>query len=112
MRRVLSDRPSRQTREILSGGPPLPYNGGMDSVTLPPNLEQFATEAVAAGRYRDVSEVLATGIGIVRRLEAERAAFVRTLEDAEAEADRDGWHSLEDVMAEADEIIASKRTTG
>jgi antitoxin ParD1/3/4 len=99
-------------REILSGGPPLPYVRGMDSVTLPPDLEQFATEAVAAGRYRDVSEVVATGIGLVRRLEAERAAFVRTLEDAGAEADRDGWHSLDDVMAEADEIIASMRTTG
>lgn len=98
-------------REILSGSPPLPYVRGMDSVTLPPDLEQFATEAVAAGRYRDVREVVATGVGLVRRLEAERAAFVKTLEDAEAEADLAGWHSLEDVMAEADEIIASMRKT-
>ncbi len=81
----------------------------MDSVSLPPDLEQFAAEAVAAGRYRDVSEVVATGLGLVRRLEAERAAFVKTLEDAEAEADRDGWSSLEDVMAEAKMIIAGKR---
>jgi hypothetical protein len=31
------------------------------------------------------------------------------LEDAEAEAERDGWHSLDDVLAETDTIIASMR---
>jgi len=92
-------------REILSGRPPLPYIASMDSVSLPPDLEQFAAEAVAAGRYRDVSEVVATGVGLVRRLEAERAAFVKTLEDAEAEADRDGWSSLEEVEAEMRQVI-------
>jgi hypothetical protein len=29
------------------------YDLAMDSVTLPPVLERFATEAIAAGRYRD-----------------------------------------------------------
>ncbi len=77
----------------------------MDSVSLPPDLEQFAAEAVATGRYRDVSEVVATGVGLVRRLEAERAAFVKTLEDAEAESDRDGWSSLEEVEAEMRQVI-------
>jgi antitoxin ParD1/3/4 len=81
----------------------------MDGLTLPPDLEQFATEAVAAGRYRDVSEVVATGVDLVRRLEAERAAFVRTLEEAEAEADRDGWHSAEDVHAEMAALIDEAR---
>ena len=28
---------------------------------------------------------------------------------AEAEAEREGWHSLDDVLAEADAIIAAKR---
>ena len=34
----------------------------MDAVTLPPELERFAEEAVAAGRYRDFSELVAAGV--------------------------------------------------
>ena len=79
----------------------------MDDVTLPPDLERFATEAVAAGRYRDLSAVVAAGVSLLRREEAELAAFVESLEAAEAEADRDGWYSLDEVMAEADRIIAA-----
>ena len=94
---------------MLSRSPPPLYVHGMDSVTLPPDLEQFATEAVAAGRYRDVSEVVATGVDLVRRLEAERAAFVRMLEEAEAEADRQGWHSADDVNAEKAALIEEAR---
>jgi putative addiction module CopG family antidote len=72
----------------------------MDAVTLPPDLEQFAAEAVAAGRYRDVSEVVAAGIDLLRRAEAEVAAFVRTLEDAQAEADREGCRDADDIHRE------------
>ena len=81
----------------------------MDNVTLPPELERFATEAVAAGRYRDVAEVVATGLSLLQRHEQARAEFVASLEAAEAESDREGWHSLDDVLAEADQIIAAKR---
>ncbi len=81
----------------------------MDGLTLPPDLEQFAAEAVASGRFRDVNEIVRTGVDLLRRRETARADFIKSLEDALAEAERDGWHSLEDVMAEADEIIASMR---
>lgn len=81
----------------------------MKAVTLPPELEHFASEAVAAGHYRDLAEVVAAGVSLLRRAERERASFLRSLEEAEAEADREGWHSLEDVMAEAEQIIAAKR---
>ena len=80
----------------------------MENVTLPPELERFATEAVAAGRYRDVAEVVATGLSLLQRQEQARAEFVASLEAAEAESDREGWHSLDDVLAEADQIIAAK----
>lgn len=79
-------------------------------VTLSPELERFAAEAIAAGRFRDRDELVAAGVELLRRSEAERAAFVRSLEEAEAEAERDGWHSLDDIMAEADRIIAAKRS--
>lgn len=81
----------------------------MDNVILPPELERFATEAVAAGRYRDLSDVLAAGVKLLQQAEAEVAAFVDSLEAARAEADREGWHSLDEVLAEAGRIIAAKR---
>ena len=84
----------------------------MDGMTIPPELERFAEEVVAAGRYRDMSEVVAAGISLLQRQETARAAFIKSLEDAEAEGERDGWHSLEDVLAEADKIIASMRNRG
>ena len=57
----------------------------------------------------DVTEVVVAGASLLQRQEQARAAFVASLEAAEAEAERDGWHSLDDVLAEADEIIAAKR---
>lgn len=77
----------------------------MDHVTLPPELERFAEEAVAAGRFPDVSAVVAAGVSLLQRAEAERAAFISSLEEAQAEAEREGWHELEDVLAEVDAII-------
>ncbi len=83
----------------------------MNAVTLPPDLERFAAEAVAAGRYRDVAEVVAAGVSLLQHGEAERERFIRSLESAEAEAEREGWHSLEDVLDKADAIIAAKPGT-
>jgi antitoxin ParD1/3/4 len=81
----------------------------MDDVTLPPELERFAEEAIAAGRFRDISAVVAAGVSLLQRRELARADFVGSLEAAEAEAEREGWHSLDDVLVEADQIIAAKR---
>lgn len=85
------------------------YTHIMDNLGLPPELERFAAEAVAAGRYRDVADVVAAAVSLLQRQEQARAAFVASLEAAEEESERDGWHSLEDVLAEADQIIAAKR---
>jgi antitoxin ParD1/3/4 len=79
----------------------------LDTITLPPELAQFATEAVATGRYRDVSDLVAAGLSLLLRQEQARAAFARSLEAAEAESERDGWHSLDDVLADLDAIIAA-----
>ena len=81
----------------------------MDNVTLPPELERYAAEVVASGRYRDLSELVAAGLDLLRRQEQARADFVASLENAEAEAEREGWHDLDDVLVEADRIIAAKR---
>ena len=89
----------------LSGRPEAPYTCVMDDLTLPPELERFAEEAVATGRFRDVSAVVAAGVSLLQRAEAERAAFIRSLEEAQAQAEREGWHELDDVLAEVDAII-------
>jgi len=81
----------------------------MDGMELPPELERFANEAIAAGRFRDVADVVAAGVSLLQRQEQARAAFIMSLEDAEEESEREGWHSLEEVLAEADEIIQTMR---
>lgn len=77
----------------------------MNAVTLPPELERFADEAVANGRYRDLDEVVAAGLSLLQRAEAERDAFIASLEEAQAEGERDGFFELDQVLAEVDAII-------
>jgi antitoxin ParD1/3/4 len=86
--------------------------GFMDRVVLTPELEQFAADAVAAGRYRDITDVVRTGVSLVRRLEAERGAFIATLDAARAEGRRDGFCTIDEVAAELDEIIAEAERAG
>lgn len=77
----------------------------MDSVTLPPELERFATDAVAAGRFRDLSEVVAAGLSLLQRQEQARAAFNASLEAAEAEGEREGFFTIEEVHREINDLI-------
>jgi putative addiction module CopG family antidote len=77
---------------------------------LPPELERFAAEAVAAGRYRNVSDALAAGLRLLqaRQAEAEVAAFGAALEAARAEAARDGSVTIDERAAKLDAIIAAE----
>ena len=75
------------------------------NVHLTPELERFAREAVAEGRYNNVSEVVRQGLRMLQDAEARRRQFTQTLIDAEAEAARDGYFTVEEVFAELDEII-------
>lgn len=80
-------------------------------VTLPPELERFAAEAVAAGRYRNVSDALAAGLRLLQQAEAEVAAFGASLKAARAEAERDGSVTIDELAAELDAIIAEETHT-
>jgi antitoxin ParD1/3/4 len=95
---------------ILSGCPLAPYNHPMDDVTLPPELERFAEEAVAAGRFRDRSDVVAAGMSLPQRQEQARAALLASVLAAEAEADRDGYLTADDMMARVEARLAERRT--
>jgi len=77
----------------------------MTTVTLTPEQERFAAEAVAQGRYRDVDEVVQAGLALLQQAQAEVAAFVASLEEAQAEGERDGFLTIEEVEREIDAII-------
>jgi antitoxin ParD1/3/4 len=68
---------------------------------LPPDLAEFAAASVANGRYKDASDMLTAGLKLLRDAEAERAAFIASLEEALAEGERDGFFTLEEVESEA-----------
>jgi putative addiction module CopG family antidote len=59
----------------------------MDTVTLPPELERFAEEAVAAGRFPDVAAVVAAGVSLLQRQEQARAELLASVLAAKAESD-------------------------
>lgn len=75
------------------------------NVHLTPELEGFARSCVTSGRYNNVSEVVRAGLRLLQDNEERRAAFERSLEEARAEADRDGWVTAEEALASMDAII-------
>jgi len=83
----------------------------MDQVTLTPELEQFATEAVAAGRYRDVGAVVQAGVELLRQHDAARAALLESVLAAQAEGDRDGYLTADEVAARVRATIARRSPT-
>jgi antitoxin ParD1/3/4 len=76
------------------------------NVHLPPELERFAKECVASGRYSSVSEVVRSGLRLLQEAEERRVSFNHMLHEVRAEAEREGYQSIEQVLAEMDEIIA------
>ena len=80
----------------------------MTTVALPPELERFATEAVATGRYRDVSEVVAAGLSLLQRQEQARAELLASVVAAEEEADRDGHFTADEMIARVEARLAQR----
>jgi antitoxin ParD1/3/4 len=75
------------------------------NVSLTPELERFAREVVAEGRYNNVSEVVRQGLRMLQEAEEKRRSFTATLDAAIAESERDGYVSIEEVLADLDEVI-------
>jgi antitoxin ParD1/3/4 len=75
------------------------------NVHLTPELERFARDCVAQGRYNNVSEVVRSALRLLQELEEERRQFTATLIEAEEEADREGTVTIEQVRAEMQAII-------
>jgi putative addiction module CopG family antidote len=83
----------------------------MDKVTLPPDLERFATEAVAAGRYQDFSDVVAAGVSLLQRHEQARAELLASVLAAKEESDRGGYLTGDEVAAQVRATIARRAST-
>lgn len=75
------------------------------NVHLTPELERFARECVETGRYNNVSEVMRAALRMLQEREERRRDFNAMLREVEAEANREGWISHDQVMAEVDAII-------
>lgn len=75
------------------------------NVHLTAELEQFAKACVESGRYNNVSEVLREGLRLLQEREARFRSFNAMLDEVRRDADRNGDFSLEEVLAELDEIV-------
>ena len=80
----------------------------MDQVTLPPELERFAAEALATGRYRDLSELVAAGVSLLQRQEQARAELLASVLAAEEEAEREGCVTGDEMVARVRARLAEK----
>jgi putative addiction module CopG family antidote len=88
-----------------------PYDPDMNDMTLPPELERFAAEAIAAGRYRDKTELLAAGVSLLQRQERARAELLTSVLAAKADGDRDGYLTGDEVAARVRARIAERSAT-
>jgi antitoxin ParD1/3/4 len=79
------------------------------NVNLTAELENFARSCVESGRYNNVSEVVRSGLRLLQENEERRARFGTMLDEARAEADRNGTHDIESVAREMDDIIAASK---
>ena len=75
------------------------------NVNLTPELESFARACVEGGLYNNVSEVVRSGLRLLKEQDDRRRAFdamiARTLE----ETDASGARSMDDVLARVDAVI-------
>jgi antitoxin ParD1/3/4 len=72
----------------------------MPNVSLTPELERFAESCVQSGRYNSVSEVARAALRLLQDAEARRAALLASVQEAEAEGEREGFLTIEEVEAE------------
>ncbi len=77
------------------------------NVHLTPELERFAHQCVDGGRYNNVSEVVRSALRLLQESEERRRQRMTMLLASEAEADRVGTVSIDQVVAEIDDIISA-----
>lgn len=79
------------------------------NVSLTPELEQFAHGCVENGRFNNVSEVVRSALRMLKDAEEQRAAFVRSLDEAVDEGKRDGFFTIKEVERDARAAVDAVR---
>ena len=78
------------------------------NVNLTPELESFARACVEGGQYNNVSEVVRSGLRLLKEQVERRRAFdtmiARAIEETDAEGARERWT---EVLVRADAVIES-----
>ncbi len=80
----------------------------MSTMSLPPDLQRSAEDAVASGRYRDVSDLVAAGVSLLQRQEQARAELLASVLAAKEEAEREGCVSGDEMLARVRARLAEK----
>ncbi len=75
------------------------------NVHLTPELEAFARERVKEGNYNSVSEVVRSGLRLLKEQQERKRAFDAMIAETVRETDDKGARALEDVLSSAEEII-------
>ena len=82
------------------------------NVHLTPELERFAREVVAEGRYNNVSEVVRDGLRLLQDAAERKKSFMRMIREVEADVEKNGSLSIDEAMAEVDRIIEQAERAG
>ena len=75
------------------------------NVHLTPELESFARACVQGGRYNNVSEVVRSGLRLLKDQEDRKRAFDTMISETLKETDARGVREVSDVLASADAVI-------
>jgi antitoxin ParD1/3/4 len=75
------------------------------NVHLTPELERFAKECVAEGRYNNVSEVVREALRLLQDAAERKRKFMAMIREVEAEVERDGTVSVDEALKRFDAII-------
>jgi antitoxin ParD1/3/4 len=82
------------------------------NVSLTAVLERFTQSCVESGRYNNVSEVVRSALRLLQEREEARTAFVKSLEQATAEGEHDGFRTGQQIEASVMAVIAEVRERG
>lgn len=75
------------------------------NVHLTPELESFARACVQGGHYNNVSEVVRSGLRLLKDQEDRKRAFDTMISETLKETDARGVREMGDILASADAVI-------
>ena len=84
----------------------------MHQIDLSPELERFAETCVASARFESVSAAAQAAFELLQEFEEQRATLLDSLEAANAEGERDGFLTIDEVRAELEKTIAEASSEG